>query len=412
MTGTRIEPPIEIRLAAAGLPPLPRTAWLELDLDALRGNLATLRSRAGASVPIHPVVKADAYGHGAVEVARVLEGAGADGLCVATIDEALELREAGIGLPILVLYPVPATWLDDARAHRIDVTAGDPVLLQRLLAAPGGTDESIGVHVEVETGLGRGGFAVDDVAAVATELAANPATRLGGLWSHLQAPGDRSRTAAQVARFEAAIASVEAAGVELPPRHLASSGMLLGEEVVAYGGTRPGLSLYGIVPDDLPEAAGQAASPGLRPVLSLHARPVRVADFPAGWGISYGPSFITERTSRIATLPLGYGDGWSRSLSNRAEALVRGRRCPIVGTVAMDAVMVDVTDVPGPPVGVDDLFTLIGSQGDERIDARDLAQARTTISWEIVTSMSRRLPRVYHSAAGHLSVRFLVQRSG
>jgi alanine racemase len=412
VTGARIEPPIEVRLAAAGLPPLPRTAWLEIDLDALTGNLATLRARAGTGVPVHPVVKADAYGHGAVAVARTLEAAGADGLCVATIDEALELREAGIGLPILVLYPVPATWLDAARARAIDVTAGDAVLLQRLLAVPAAEGPSLGVQVEVETGLGRGGFPVEDVATVAAQLSAHPATRLTGLWSHLQASADRARTARQVERFEAAIAAVDAAGITLPFRHLASSGMLLGEEVMAYGGTRPGLSLYGIVPDELGEDAGQAAQPGLRPVLSLHARPVRVADLPAGWGISYGPSFSTERPSRIATLPLGYGDGWSRSLSNRAEALVRGRRCPIVGTVAMDAIMVDVTDVPGPPVGVDDLFTLIGSQADQRIDARDLARARTTISWEIVTSMSRRLPRVYHSAAGHLSVRFLVQRSG
>ena len=412
MTGARIEPPIEVRLAAAGLPPLPRTAWLEIDLDALTGNLATLRARAGTSVPIHPVVKADAYGHGAVEVARTLETAGADGLCVATIDEALELREAGIGLPILVLYPVPATWLDAARAGAIDVTAGDPVLLQRLVAAPAGGAATLGVQVEVETGLGRGGFPVEDVAEVAAQLTAHPTTRITGLWSHLQAPADRARTARQVERFEAAVAAVDAAGIALPPRHLASSGMLLGDEVIAYGGTRPGLSLYGIVPDELAEAAGQAAPPGLRPVLSLHARPVRVADLPAGWGISYGPSFSTERPSRIATLPLGYGDGWSRSLSNRADALVRARRCPIVGTVAMDAIMVDVTDVPGPPVGVDDLFTLIGGQADERIDARDLARVRTTISWEIVTSMSRRLPRVYHSAAGHLSVRFLVHRSG
>ena len=411
MTGAPIEPPIEVRLSAAGLPPLPRTAWLEIDLDALTGNLATLRALAGPAVPIRPVVKADAYGHGAFEVAGALEAAGADGLCVATIDEALELRQAGIGLPILVLYPVPATWLDEARARAIDVTAGDPVLLQRLLAAPAG-DAPLGVHVEVETGLGRGGFPVDRVADVAAQLAAHPATRLDGLWTHLQAPGDGPRTARQVERFEVAIAEVHAAGIELPPRHLASSGMLLGEEVVGFDGTRPGLSLYGIVPDELASSAGQAAPPGLRPVLALHARPVRVADLPAGWGISYGPSFTTERPSRIATLPLGYGDGWSRSLSNRAEALVRGRRCPIVGTVAMDAIMVDVTDVPGPPVGVDDLFTLIGSQGDQRIDARDLARTRTTISWEVVTSMSRRLPRVYHSAAGHLSVRFLVQRSG
>jgi alanine racemase len=407
VTGARIEPPIEVRLAAAGLSPLPRTAWLELDLDALAGNLATLRAMAGPDVPIHPVVKADAYGHGAVEIARALEAADADGLCVATIDEALELRGEGIGLPILVLYPVPVTWLDAARTNAIAVTAGDAVLLKRLLATPAGS-APLGVQLEVETGLGRGGFAVNDVAEVAAQLAGHPGIRLSGLWTHLQAPDDRPRTERQLERFEAAIGAIRAAGIELPPRHVASSGMVLGADVAAYDGTRPGLSLYGIVPDELDEGDGSTSPPGLRPVLSLHARPVRVTDVPAGWGISYGPSFTTDRPSRIATLPVGYGDGWSRSLSNRAEALVRGRRAPIVGTVAMDAIMVDVTDVPGAPVGVDDLFTLIGSQGVERITARDLARTRTTISWEIVTSMSRRLPRVYHSAAGHLSVRFLV----
>jgi alanine racemase len=411
VTGARIEPPIEVRLAAAGLPPLPRTAWLELDLDALGGNLSTLRALAGEGVPIRPVVKADAYGHGAIEVARALEAAGADALCVATIDEAVELREGDAGLPLLVLYPVPVTWLEIARANAIDVTAGDEVLLARLLAAPTG-DVPLGVQLEVESGLGRGGFPVERVAEAARRLASNPGIRLTGLWTHLQAPNDPARTEPQRERFAAAIAAVRDAGVALPGRHLAASGTLVGEEVLADDGARPGLSVYGIVPDGLEEAAGTAASPGLRPVLSLHARPVRVIDLPAGWGISYGPSFTTERPSRIATLPIGYGDGWSRSLSNRAEALVRGRRCPIVGTVAMDAIMVDVTDVPGPPVGVDDLFTLIGSQGDERIDARELAQLSTTISWEVVTAMSRRLPRVYHSAAGSLSVRFLVQRSG
>lgn len=411
MTGTRIEPPVEVRLAAAGLPPLPRTAWLELDLDALAGNLATLRALAGAGVPLRPVVKADAYGHGGVEIARALEAAGADALCVATIDEALELRDAGIGLPLLVLYPIPVTWLDAARARGIEVTAGDEVLLARLLGASAG-ETPLGVQLEIETGLGRGGFPVGEVADAARRIAANPGVRLTGLWTHLQAPNDRDRTEPQRERFAAALAAVRDAGVALPARHLAASGTLVGDEVLADDGARPGLAIYGIVPDGLDETDGTTAAPGLRPVLSLHARPVRVVDLPAGWGISYGPSFTTDRPSRIATLPIGYGDGWPRSLSNRAEALVRGRRCPIVGTVAMDAIMVDVSDVPGPPVGVDDLFTLIGSQGEERITARDLAQARTTISWEVVTAMSRRLPRVYHSAAGSLSVRFLVQRSG
>jgi alanine racemase len=413
VTGRPIRPSIEARLSTAGLPPLPRTAWLELDLDALTANLATLRVLAGAGVPIRPVVKADAYGHGAVPIAAALEAAGADGLCVATIDEALELRQAGIALPILVLYPVPGTWLDVARENAIDVTASDAVLLERLLAAPNAAP-TLGVQLEVETGLGRGGFPIEDVASAAARLVERASVRLTGLWTHLQAPEDRALTERQMGRFEAAIEAIAAAGVELPARHVAASGSLLGEAVAAYDGARPGLSIYGIVPDPLAgdNGASKAARAELQPVMSLNARPVRVLDLPAGWGISYGPSFTTERPSRIATLPIGYGDGWARSLSNRAEALVRGRRVPVVGTVAMDAIMADVTDVPGPPVGVDDLFTLIGAQGDQRIGAYDLARTRTTISWEIVTAMSRRLPRVYHSAAGPLSVRFLAQRSG
>jgi alanine racemase len=142
--------------------------------------------------------------------------------------------------------------------------------------------------------------------------------------------------------------------------------------------------------------------------MSLHARPVRVADLAAGHGISYGPTFVTTRPSRIATLPIGYGDGWARALSNRAEALVRGVRVPIVGNVAMDAIMVDVTDIAGQPVDVDDEFVLLGEQGGERITANDLARTRTTNSWEVVTTMSRRLARVYHASAGPMGVRTLI----
>lgn len=404
---------LDERLAAADLPELPRTAWLDIDLDALTHNLATLRRRAGPGVPVHPVVKADAYGHGAVPVALALQAAGADGFCVATVDEALELRAAGVDLPILVLYPIPDPWLPAARDTGLDISVGDPVLLERLLATRDAlaAGPSLRLQLEVETGLGRGGITVDMVGEVGARLAGTTGVEVTGLWTHFQNVEDGPRTAAQLDRFEAAADRLRAAGVAVPRRHAASSAALLSEGIHAYEGIRPGLAIYGLLPDELVgDATAATTAADLRPVLALHARPVRVVDLPVGWGISYGPTFTTSRASRIATLPLGYGDGWSRRLSNNAAALVRGVRCPMVGNVAMDAVMVDVTDVPGAPVTVDDQFTLIGEQGGARITVHDLAQARTTIAWEVVTAMARRLPRVYHSAAGPVSVRFLAQR--
>jgi alanine racemase len=402
---------------------LPRTAWLEIDLDRLTGNLAAIRGLLPAGVRVEPVVKADAYGHGATIVAAWLERAGAGGLCVATLDEGIELRTAGVGLPILVLYPIPPERVGDALAARLALTVADRTLMERTLdaarsasAAGGG---SLVVHVEVETGLGRAGIVPGDLPAAIEAIRRTRGVELAGIWSHLAAPDDRDRTGRQVATFEAAIAAIPGGdeawrGHRGPIRHLAATGGLLAVAVPAYERVRLGLGLYGIVPDGL-VAAGEAAGAAslLRPVMSLHARPIRVVDLPAGHGLSYGPSFETVRPSRIASLPVGYGDGWPRVLSNRADALVRGRRVPLVGTVAMDAVLADVTDVPGPPVTVDDEFVLLGEQdgpsGTASIGAAELAQVRTTISWEVVTQMARRLPRVYHAAAVPVGVRTLTE---
>jgi alanine racemase len=360
------------------------------------------------------VVKADAYGHGAVPVARALEAAGANGFCVATLDEALQLRDGGIQAPILVLYPIPAQLATLAAANRVAVTASGRELLDALLAAlrESPPPEPLRVHVEVDTGLGRGGFLEAGVVDAVRDMLAAPGAKLVTMWTHFQAPEDPVNTGAQLERFAAAASRLAAEGLEVPRRHAAASGGLLLDEVASLEGVRPGLALYGLVPDELldpatPEPVAVAAK--LRPVLSLHARPVRVLDLPAGWGISYGPTYVTSRPSRIATLPLGYGDGWSRALSNRASALVRGRRVPLVGNVAMDAVMADVTDVPGPPVGVGDEFVLIGAQGDERITTAEVAAARGTNSWEVVTNLSARLPRVYHAASVPRETRTLVE---
>ncbi len=378
-------------------------------------------------------MKADAYGHGATMIGPWLERAGATGLCVATLDEGLELRAVGVGVPILVLYAIPPDGVAAALAARLAITAADTTLLQRTLAARRAIGAAAApplvVQLEVETGLGRAGIAPADLPAAVAAIRATPGVELAGVWSHLAAPGDAGRTGRQVATFDTAVAAAWP-GESRPIRHLAATGALLAATVPAYERVRLGLGLYGLVPDDhvaagddpaaggrepeaTPASRAAAIATALRPVMSLHARPVRVADLPAGHGLSYGPSFTTDRPSRIATLPLGYGDGWPRSLSNRAEAIVRGRRVRLVGTVAMDAVMADVTDVPGPPVTVDDAFVLLGEQtgplGSAAIGAAELAHERTTITWEVVTQMARRLPRVYHAAAVPVGVRTLTE---
>jgi alanine racemase len=367
-----------------------------------------------AGTRVEPVVKADAYGHGLLPVARTLAAVGADGLCVATLDEGLVLRRAGLELPILVLYPVPP---DSARAAaRADLTisAGDPTLLERTLDALGrgaaAARRPLAIALEVETGLGRGGFVGSALISAARLVEEHPAARLASVWSHLSAAEDRPRSASQEDRFRAAAALLAGGGIVLP-RGLAASGGLLGGAIDAFDGVRPGLAVYGLVPEEVALGEGPSdvaeAARRLRPVLSLHARPVRVADLAAGTGIGYGPAFTTVRPSRIATLPLGYGDGWPRSSAGVTDVLVRGARVPLVGTVAMDAVMADVTDVPGALVSVDDEFTLLGRQGEAVIGADELARSRTTISWEVVTSMAARLPRVYHARAVPVGIRTL-----
>lgn len=411
--------PIEQRLRDRGLSPLARLAWLEIDLDALRANLAAVRSAVGPGVRVEPVVKADAYGHGVVPVARALADEGADGLSVATLDEALELRDAGVRLPILVLYPVPAAWVPDAARRHIAVALGAGEAASEVLAAARSVAREgvpeLEVHVEVETGLGRGGVLPHEAPSVVDEVLATPGVRLAGVWTHLAAADDDARTIEQDRRFTSAIAPLaDAVAWGADPagavrRHLAASGGMLGDAVPRWDSVRIGLSIYGLVPDAVvPPASTAGAAALLRPAMALYARPVRVLDLPAGHGVSYGPTFTTSRPSRIATLPLGYGDGWRRVLSDRAHALVRGVRVPLVGRVAMDAVMADVTDVPGEPVTERDEFVLLGEQEGERITAYDLAAAGGTISYEVVTGMSRRLARVYHRAGSVAETRTLV----
>jgi alanine racemase len=416
ITATR-QPLLEIG-PGQPVPPLPRTAWLEIDLDALTHNARLIAGLLPGGVRLEPVIKADAYGHGAVPAARALAKDGARSFSVATYDEALELRQAGVDVPILIIFPIPPELAPDARRHRLSITVGDRILLERTLAAlrgasatgtvaaGGSGDTRLAIHIEVETGLGRGGVEPAAAPEAVAAIQASPEARLVGLWSHLQSAGDAELTARQDKLFGMAAGFLEGAGVTLPERHLGASGAVLAATAPPYDAVRVGLSLYGLIPDGLAVAPPLlAAAASLRPVMALRARPIRVAWLDEGTGVSYGPSFTTSRPSLIATLPLGYADGYPRILSNRAQVLVRGVRVPQVGAVAMDALMVDVTDVPGPEVSVDDEFTLLGEQGGERISAGEVARWGNTISHEIVAAMSGRLPRVYYAAAKVVGLR-------
>ncbi|HYI21546.1 MAG TPA: alanine racemase [Candidatus Limnocylindrales bacterium] len=400
---------IDERLTAAGLPTLPRGVWLEIDEAALANNLRVVRELVGTGVAINAVVKADAYGHGLVPVARVFEAAGADRLCVASLDEALLLRGAGVQSPILILFPVPPAEVARAAQARFEiVAAAESSTLASLAAwtAAQQTDGELKVHLEIETGLSRGGLKPSEAARLARRIVDTPRTSLASLWSHLASPESESATAAQVEQLEAATAEIGRAGLSVPARHMAATGGLFTGRAPLYEGVRPGLALYGLLPDDLP-IADQAidAAKRLVPAMSIRCRALRVERLSAGTSVGYGGRWTAARESVIATLPIGYGDGFVRAYSPGAEALVCGQRVPLVGTVAMDAVMADVTDVPG--VGSDDEFVLIGEQNGARIVTNELARGRTTIPWEVVTNMAYRIPRVYHAGSVLLGLRTL-----
>jgi alanine racemase len=394
---------IEERIAAAGLPPLTRLSWLEIDVDALANNLRLTRQVAGTGVDVAAVVKADGYGHGAEAAARAFVEAGATRLCVATLDEALVLRAAGIKAPLLVLFRVPDEQLAVAAENLIELVVSDESTVGAIVRSAC----KLTVHVEVETGLERAGVRPDRVLGVVRGLSQVKDVFIGGLWTHLATSDDAVATAEQVELFERAVSVIRNAGLPVPPRHIAASGALFARTAPSYEAVRPGLCLYGLIPEDLPVAAeNQAAAGELRPAMALRARPLRVERLGTGAGVGYGSRWRAERPSLVATLPVGYSDGWPRSSWPGAEALVHGRRVPFVGTVAMDATMVDVTDIPG--VDLRSEFTLLGTDDDQSISAFDLARLRNTISWEVVATMAQRLPRVYHRGPVLVGTRTLI----
>ena len=373
-------------------PGSPHRAWIEVDHAAIRQNLRVVRDLSpGASVI--GVVKANAYGHGDVEVARTLVAAGVERLAVATVDEAAGLRDARIEVPLLVLWGIGPTEADEIVAHRLEPIVYDERTIGWLEAAAERADGAVRVHLKVDTGLGRQGAMPEDALSLAARIAASPRLTLAGTMSHLAVPGeDDAYTDVQLLRLARTLDAMRSAGIAPGLVHVSATGDIVAEVVRMVDAVRPGLALYGMLPSWVTER-----DMGLRPALSLKARPLRLFDLDAGEAIGYGLRFRATRPTRIATLGIGYADGWPRVHANNGAVLVRGQRAPIVGAVSMDGLTVDIGGVAG--VTYEDEFVLIGEQGGARITADEVAGERRTINYEVTTALRRRLPRL-HLGAG------------
>ena len=374
-----------------------RWAWADIDLDAIAHNVGVLRD-AVAPADVWAVVKADGYGHGAVAVAGAALAAGASGLCVALAAEGVALRAAGIDAPILVLSQQPDDALGEMLAHRLTPTVYTHDHLAAIAERCRRDGGSCSVHLKVDTGMQRVGAPPSDAVALARLAAGSPGVRLEAVFTHLACADEPSHpaTAEQLDRFDAMLAELDAAGLAPPVVHAANSAGALAHPDAHRSFVRAGIALYGISPG--PGVAHQAAT--LRPAMSLRARVSHVKRVAAGSHVSYGWRHRFERDTTVVTLPIGYADGVPRRLGTLpdrrgGDVLIGGRRCPTVGVITMDQLMVDVGSVvdAGGQVAVGDEAVLIGAQGDQRISADEWADRLGTIAYEIVCSIGGRVPR-------------------
>ncbi|WP_409344216.1 alanine racemase [Paenibacillus sp. MBLB4367] len=369
-----------------------RPTWVEVSLDALRHNIEAFRGMLPEEIGIMAVVKADAYGHGAVQVARTVLDCGASYLAVAFLDEALELRRAGITAPILVLGYTPVEGLALAREYSITLNVFSDEVLDAL-AEQGENERPLSVHIKLDSGMGRIGQHEEAEAVAFIEKALGvPGVRVEGLFTHYACADetDKTHTREQYRKFKRIVDHFADRGIRFPYVHAGNSATAIDLPELTCNMVRLGISMYGLYPS----AEVNHTQIELEPVMSLKTGIVMVKSLPAGETISYGATYRTQRDGeRIATLPIGYADGYSRMLSGKAHVLVQGRRVPVVGTICMDQCMIDVSDTPG--LRMDDEVVLLGRQGDQAITAEEIAGQLGTINYEITCMISHRVPRVY-----------------
>lgn len=368
-----------------------RPTVAEIDLGAVQRNCQRLRAVVGPGVAVWGVVKADAYGHGAVAVSRALEPL-CNALAVSLVEEGMELRAAGVRAPIVVLGAYYDHQHADVLADRLVPVVYDVADLERFAMAASRRGRRADVHVKIDTGMSRLGVATGDVPRVLARLRGLPSLRLAGLCTHFASADlpDAEPTTRAMERFGQCVDAARAQGFEGLVNHAANSAAAVRFPGARFDAVRPGLALYGAMPST------HVGLDNLSPTLRLTTRVMALHEIAAGTTVSYGGHWTAARPSRIATLPIGYADGYPRHVQG-AWALVRGQRALVVGAVCMDMLMVDVTDIAA--AAVDDRVTLIGSDGAETIDVDDLARWAGTINYEILCGISKRVPRVLKDAA-------------
>jgi alanine racemase len=364
-----------------------RPTRIEVDLDRLAGNLRAIRDHV--RVPVMGIVKANAYGHGLVPVAQQLVRAGVDQLGVAFLEEGIALRRAGIRVPILVLGGIFGPQIAEFIDHDLEITVSSLDKLRQVEAVAEGKRRKAVVHLKIDTGMERVGVHSYSCAAFIEAAVASSWCEIKGVYSHLACADDPESpmTARQVERFAEACAHFTRLGAPMPVRHLANSGGVLHFPDTWLDMVRPGILLYGVAPDP----ASRMTVP-VAPVLSLKSQVVYFKVVKAGNTVSYGATWSSDHDCRVVTIPIGYGDGYSRALSSRGEVLIRGRRHPIVGRVCMDQFMVNIEH---DSAYNEDEVVLIGEQGDENIPVESVAETIGTIAYEVLTGLNERIPRLY-----------------
>jgi alanine racemase len=364
-------------------------SWVEVDLDNFTKNWNEMKRLVGPDVRILQVVKADAYGHGAIEISNVALKNGAALLGIANADEGVQLCVSGITTPILILSPSTGSEIDEIIKYSLIPSVSDINFARELQKKSKKADIRTPIHIEVDTGMGRGGTIHHEAFKMIEEVLGFPNIVVDGIFTHLSSSETMDAyNTMQWKLFKELLDKLEKHQIRIPVKHMANSGAILNFPLFHLDMVRPGLMSYGIYPG--PETKGKA---DLAPVMSFKTRVVLIKEFPKGYSIGYGRSYITGKPTKIATIPVGYGDGYGRILSNQSEALVGGTRAPIVGNISMDMCTIDVSHIDNCRIG--DEVVLMGGQGHEYISADEIAGKVQTISYEILCALGKRAPRVF-----------------